>query len=611
MYQFSDLALARMRSGGNFTGYFDVVLLTRAPSVVPSNAPAAITNLLADMGYQELVGSATPRFQVQSSQSSTVAGTPPVTTRSVLLGSDMALPSDVPPTYIDAAAIVWHGTTAGGAGAALGSTKALVTSVGTASTPDTPDMTITGPVRLTFRARIDSYGAGFPFILSKEAAGAREFYVYGYAPGNNVMNFSTQATGGGTEDATIVQPTPLGAPHTFGAEFAPGSATFTGIVDGARTTTVLGDTYASPNTGAPVLIGNTGIVSQIYWAQLETLAGAVIWRFDANDYPGTGTSYVDPRGRTWTLTSAAAVTDVDTVTNPWLVITDESFRQVVYPGSVLTTVAQSPRVLWRWSLRGTNVDLTWPGVVRSPGTVAWEPPRTEHVFLYPQKVNYVPNPSFEEGGLFGWRSSGVLTRVVGGVDNPANFYGHTTGTRLESIPAPLASRFVCISAYVRSTGATWVRLGLANWSEAWTPSADSLSAQLPVVNTWTRLSYVAAMPDNVNGSGALFVSDGSFDVDLVLMETGAELHDYFDGDSQTALAGDISWQGVTHQSYSFWYNNRYLVGARLFGVYKDGLIQEGLVYDWVPAGTSIYTHWNVLSMTDTGQPLVDFASRSI
>ena len=34
----------------------------------------------------------------------------------------------------------------------------------------------------------------------------------------------------------------------------------------------------------------------------------VIWRFDANEYPGTGTSYVDPRGRTWTLASAAAIT---------------------------------------------------------------------------------------------------------------------------------------------------------------------------------------------------------------------------------------------------------------------------------------------------------------
>ena len=34
---------------------------------------------------------------------------------------------------------------------------------------------------------------------------------------------------------------------------------------------------------------------------------ALRWRFAAVEYPGTGTSYVDPRGRTWTLTNAAAI----------------------------------------------------------------------------------------------------------------------------------------------------------------------------------------------------------------------------------------------------------------------------------------------------------------
>ena len=41
---------------------------------------------------------------------------------------------------------------------------------------------------------------------------------------------------------------------------------------------------------------------------LDPAGGTVLWRFDANDYPGTGTSYVDPRGRTWTLTSAGVIT---------------------------------------------------------------------------------------------------------------------------------------------------------------------------------------------------------------------------------------------------------------------------------------------------------------
>ena len=55
------------------------------------------------------------------------------------------------------------------------------------------------------------------------------------------------------------------------------------------------------------------MTGRIYWAQLERLdpsgnPAGVIWRFDANDYPGTGTVYTDPRGRTWTLSSSSAIT---------------------------------------------------------------------------------------------------------------------------------------------------------------------------------------------------------------------------------------------------------------------------------------------------------------
>ena len=135
---------------------------------------------------------------------------------------------------------------------------------------------------------------------------------------------------------------------------------------------------------------------------------------------------------------------------------------------------------------------------------------------------------------------------------------------------------------------------------------------MPVINTWTRHSFVEKVPDNMAGSGFLVVSNGSFDIDLVLLEGSADLKDYFDGDSQTGISGDFSWQGVTHQTLSFWYNNRYLVGARLFGAYTEGAIaKQGLVYDWVPAGTSIYTHWDLTSIYDTSAPLVDFPSRTI
>lgn len=59
---------------------------------------------------------------------------------------------------------------------------------------------------------------------------------------------------------------------------------------------------------------------RIYSVELRTgtnpTAGTVQWRFNADDYPGTGTSYVDPRGQTWTLTTATAIKTQTVPLNP-------------------------------------------------------------------------------------------------------------------------------------------------------------------------------------------------------------------------------------------------------------------------------------------------------
>ena len=56
-----------------------------------------------------------------------------------------------------------------------------------------------------------------------------------------------------------------------------------------------GQTMTLSKGGTPPMVGTPKV-------------DGVVWKFDANEYPGTGTSYVDPRGRTWTLTNAAAIT---------------------------------------------------------------------------------------------------------------------------------------------------------------------------------------------------------------------------------------------------------------------------------------------------------------
>lgn len=82
----------------------------------------------------------------------------------------------------------------------------------------------------------------------------------------------------------------------------------------SRLWNAIGATLDSP---AVLRIGgtttSTGIFNgRIYWVEMRTgtnpAAGDLLWRFDAADYPGTGTSWTDPRGRTWTMSTSTAIT---------------------------------------------------------------------------------------------------------------------------------------------------------------------------------------------------------------------------------------------------------------------------------------------------------------
>jgi len=59
--------------------------------------------------------------------------------------------------------------------------------------------------------------------------------------------------------------------------------------------------------------GNTAGVwdGDIAWVEMRSglapTGGTVLWRFDANDYPGSGTTWTDPRGRQWSVANATAI----------------------------------------------------------------------------------------------------------------------------------------------------------------------------------------------------------------------------------------------------------------------------------------------------------------
>ena len=129
-----------------------------------------------------------------------------------------------------------------------------------------------------------------------------------------------------TAGASVTEPTTwtkLGAdvPSNTGAIFSGAapvwigetpvvSAPFTGrirrviIRNGIAGTTVLDVTEGNAagwTTGT--FTATTGQVITANGTPIQAAADQLVWRFDAADYPGSGTTYSDPRGRSWTISA--------------------------------------------------------------------------------------------------------------------------------------------------------------------------------------------------------------------------------------------------------------------------------------------------------------------
>ena len=140
----------------------------------------------------------------------------------------------------------------------------------------------------------------------------------------------------------------------------------------------------------PLIVGGSGYVGwggRIHYVELRTglnpAAGSVLWRFDANDYPGTGTVYTDPRGRTWTLTSAAAISAA-MVVGPDVPQTALRYRRTL-DEAALADAAQRG-VLYTRAFDYNTVEIFW-GI---PGKVCdkWaEVAIVRSAFGYPETVN--------------------------------------------------------------------------------------------------------------------------------------------------------------------------------------------------------------------------------
>lgn len=363
-------------------------------------------------------------------------------------------------------------------------------------------------------------------------------------------------------------------------------------------------------------------------------------------------------------------------------------------------------------------------LVRKVGPAPFEPARTQHLWIYPQRTNMIANPSFEEDATY-WRSSGAASQITTKISNtvraattanltalsglltidtvtlvaadrvlvkdqtlsknngvytaavgawtratnadsnaelqgmevyvnngsqrgevwtcePAstvvvgttplpfvmtpstgggNFAGHFAGKIVESNQFPLVTRYNevgwTIQMRVRSDGE--VKIGFITWAadfastgsdwgsigEVWLPNSGWLTAR-----TCRRIGEADFGMVRVETQGTYI------DLDQVCVEFGtmpANYEDwpYFDGSTLYGVDGDFSWYERPNKSYSCWYNNRGAVLGRLFawnvssedalpgGVFTDTeAAKQGLAHQWVPAGTPLVYHTDIMYPED-------------
>jgi hypothetical protein len=299
----------------------------------------------------------------------------------------------------------------------------------------------------------------------------------------------------------------------------------------------------------------------------------------------------------------------------------------------------------------------------SAGPPAFEISNTQHVWLYPQRANMIANPSFEKDTAF-WGCNGAIAQVAGAApDDPP--FGATMDDNFMRPPITRVPRAPRVSSSSRAyacrfSGGTpiivesnlfplkfgdmpneqWtiqlmakgdgiLKVGLVYWdydvrftAVDWgnLPEGGTEQWQLNPAG-WTHVAVHRTAFQGYTAMVRLETDGTELVIDNVLCER-LFLKDwpYFDGDSTYGSRDDFCWYGAADDtgrrgaSYSLWYNNRRAVIGRLFArlvdvndpadnVTDEQIEEMGLVYRWVPAGTTVIPHLDVFFPGDVRAPV--------
>src|SRR5215207_2273496 len=181
--------------------------------------------------------------------------------------------------------------------------------IGIATTPDAPDLTITGDVRFTAKVRDDSAEAATSRYVFDRRGNSSTTLAYGglatFSTNNFMLGWPTGTPSpqvGPSLLRTAFGLTPPGVDRYVGWSLRgvnPASSAVTLTVAGLTSSN--GTTWASIGSGLiradgysfesnSILRIGLAYIGRIYWVQAESLDGAgnptgIIWRFDAEEYP--------------------------------------------------------------------------------------------------------------------------------------------------------------------------------------------------------------------------------------------------------------------------------------------------------------------------------------
>jgi hypothetical protein len=192
-------------------------------------------------------------------------------------------------------------------------------------TPDAPNLTPVPPVEFRWKMRADDWEVSYKSVIYQSTTNQQSFVFYMQ---NGQIALSASENGVDSRYSTFLSAAELapllpldGRDVIIVARIRPLNTWFETqgsiSVDNGKTwlTAPWRSTVAQLtkffDSNQAMGIGQ-GFAGRIYWAEMRNgIAPAVqtvVWRFDANEYPGTGTTFTDPRGRVWNMGAATAIT---------------------------------------------------------------------------------------------------------------------------------------------------------------------------------------------------------------------------------------------------------------------------------------------------------------